>query len=204
MPLYSRYRLAVVDDDPTPRKILAFLFKGQNYEVAEAENGIQALAVLGKNRPHVLISDIQMPQMNGYELLRIVRKWFPEMGVVAISGTFDLDRSHADVTADACFSKGSYTVPDLLRCVAGLAKRYPLRSPARQSKMFLVWISQDYGPVLWIACRTCLQCFPFRYAAIRTADVHIVQCPSCFAKSTVSADELPSEAARTGSGAKEN
>lgn len=202
MPLYSRYRLAVVDDDPTPRKVLTFLFKGQNYEVAEAENGIQALAVLGKSRPHVLISDIQMPHMNGYELLRIARKWFPEMGVVVISGTFDLDRSHAAVTADACFSKGSYTVPDLLRCVAGLAKRYPLRSPARQGKMFLVWLSQDC--VLWIACRNCLQCFPFRYAAIQAADVHIVQCPSCFANSTVSADELPSEAVRMGSGAKGN
>ncbi len=202
MPLYSRYRLAVVDDDPTPRKVLTFLFKGQNYEVAEAENGIQALAVLGKSRPHVLISDIQMPHMNGYELLRIARKWFPEMGVVVISGTFDLDRSHTDVTADACFSKGSYTVPDLLKCVAGLTERYPLRSPARQGKMFLVWLSQDC--VLWIACRNCLQCFPFRYAAIQAADVHIVQCPSCFANSTVSADELPSEAVRMGSGAKGN
>src|SRR5260370_13491482 len=102
MPLYSRYRLAVVDDDPTPRKVLAFLFKGQNYEVAEAENGIQALAGFGKSRPHLPISHIQMPQMNGYQLLRIVRKWFPEMGVVSISGKLDLDRSHTHMTAPAC------------------------------------------------------------------------------------------------------
>jgi CheY-like chemotaxis protein len=205
MPIYSRYRLAVVDDDPTPRKVLAFLFKGQNYEVADAENGIQALKVLGENRPHVLISDIQMPQMDGYQLLRIVREWFPEMGVVAISGTFDLDKSHTDVIADACFSKGSYTVPELLKCVAGLAAGYPLRTPARQGKMFLVWMSQDCGPVLWIACRNCLQCFPFRHAAMQaSADMYIVQCPLCFANSTVSADEFPSEAARMSSGAKGN
>jgi CheY-like chemotaxis protein len=191
MPIHARYRIAIADDDPAVRLLATSLFSKHNYEVTGAENGVQALQVLSKAKPHVLISDIQMPQMDGYELLRIVRAWFPEIGVIAISGTFNMSGPHGDIVADDFLTKGSYSMPELLNCVDSLTSGYPLRSPAVQRRYSLIWVSRDSArseeKALWIACKNCLHCFPFRQSeAWARVGSHIVQCPSCLESSTLS------------------
>jgi len=67
MPMQFRHRVLTVDDDPGIRNITTMLLQVNNYDVSAVENGIEALSVLRNQRPHVMISDIRMPYMDGYE-----------------------------------------------------------------------------------------------------------------------------------------
>jgi DNA-binding NtrC family response regulator len=63
-------RLLVIDDDSAERQHVKTLASGLGYEVEEAENGLQALAILGSGSISVMITDLRMPQMDGLELIR--------------------------------------------------------------------------------------------------------------------------------------
>ncbi len=62
-----------VDDSRTMREMVAFSLKSAGYEVLEAEDGRAALAVLGGQPVDVIITDLNMPHMDGIELIRTLR-----------------------------------------------------------------------------------------------------------------------------------
>lgn len=72
----SRPRLLVVDDDPVNLQVLVHTLAAENYEVETALNGEEALEKLRNGKWDLLITDMMMPQMSGYELIRIVREKF--------------------------------------------------------------------------------------------------------------------------------
>ena len=63
----------VADDSKIVRVKISRLLSGQGYRVALAESGEQALALLAAERPHLLITDVEMPGIDGFELTRRVR-----------------------------------------------------------------------------------------------------------------------------------
>ena len=63
----------VADDSKIVRVKISRLLAGQGYRVALAESGEQALALLAAERPHLLITDVEMPGIDGFELTRQVR-----------------------------------------------------------------------------------------------------------------------------------
>ncbi len=70
-----KIKVLVVDDFPTMRRIIRNLLKQIGYNsIEEAEDGIQALAMLRKGGVGLIVSDWNMPNMEGIDLLRIVRK----------------------------------------------------------------------------------------------------------------------------------
>lgn len=66
-------KIMTVDDSPTVRQMLRMTLKGAGYDVVEAENGEDALRKLEKEQINMLITDLNMPMMNGIELTRNVR-----------------------------------------------------------------------------------------------------------------------------------
>ena len=82
----SRRHILVVDDNPGVRETLAMLLRCAGYDVAVAEDGFAALSQLRKTLPDVVVSDLEMPRMSGFELLSIVRRRFPQILTVAMSG----------------------------------------------------------------------------------------------------------------------
>jgi two-component system chemotaxis response regulator CheY len=62
-----------VDDSKTMREMVSFTLKSAGYDVIEAEDGKQALDVLGAKTADVIITDLNMPNMNGLELIRALR-----------------------------------------------------------------------------------------------------------------------------------
>jgi len=121
--------ILVVDDEPSIRETSAMILKMSGYEVLTAEDGLAALEVLSETSPHVLVSDLRMPRMDGFELLSVVRQRFPEIGVIVISGHYASTSPYENLMTDAFFAKGSYELDQLLKKIAELIGRYPIRHP---------------------------------------------------------------------------
>ena len=77
----------VVDDDPSIRMFIADVLSPDGYSVSRAANGRQALEQLRTQRCHVLITDLIMPEQEGIETIRMARREFPRLRVVAMSGS---------------------------------------------------------------------------------------------------------------------
>ncbi len=66
-------RVLAVDDSKTMRDMVGFTLRGAGYEVVEAEDGQHALATLGSDRVDLVITDINMPNMDGIMLVKTLR-----------------------------------------------------------------------------------------------------------------------------------
>jgi len=73
-------KILVVDDDPDTRELLEWVLKRTGAEVVLAGSAREALEALERSRPHVLVSDIAMPEEDGYSLVRKIRALPAERG----------------------------------------------------------------------------------------------------------------------------
>ena len=73
-------RILVVDDDADMRELASFVLEQTGAEVTTVASGAQALSFLSQTIPDLLLCDIGMPEMDGYALMRQIRKWAPEQG----------------------------------------------------------------------------------------------------------------------------
>jgi CheY-like chemotaxis protein len=76
-------KVMVVDDDPDIRRMLRVFFWTRGLEVAEAENGMQALMLVKREKPDIVLLDIMMPDIDGFEVCRRL-KLDPETGSIPI------------------------------------------------------------------------------------------------------------------------
>ena len=70
---WARGTILVVDDSPTIRKLVAMTLKRANYEVVTAEDGMEALGKLNYIDPVMVLLDITMPRMDGYQVCKIIK-----------------------------------------------------------------------------------------------------------------------------------
>ena len=67
-------QILVVDDEPSWLKSMAIMLRKAGYEVKEAQSAAEALSLLVKYRPDLIVSDLTMPDMNGFDLLDKIKK----------------------------------------------------------------------------------------------------------------------------------
>lgn len=102
-------RVLVVDDDPTIRQILSTLLTLEGYAVATAPDGRAALQHVLDAATDLVISDVRMPHLNGYELLETMRAnpALDGVRIILLATLTDKDpvAERARAQADACLGK---------------------------------------------------------------------------------------------------
>jgi len=81
--------ILVVDDEQLLRDLLAKILTREGYRADTAVDGVEALEKLSQNRYHLIVSDIRMPRLNGFELLKEVKQKYPELGVIMMTAYGD-------------------------------------------------------------------------------------------------------------------
>ena len=76
--------ILIAEDDADIRGLLRLYLEGEGYRVLEADNGARALELAREETPDMAILDVMMPQMNGFELTRALRK-FSEVPIRILS-----------------------------------------------------------------------------------------------------------------------
>ncbi len=79
-------RILVVDDDPPMCEVLQTILEGLGHEVMVAGNGHEALARQREKPADLMLTDIFMPEMEGLETIRQIRRLYPGIVVIAMSG----------------------------------------------------------------------------------------------------------------------
>jgi len=79
-------RILVIDDDPELLDVLSHVLSQAGYQVATAADGRQASALYRSHTPDIVITDIYMPDRDGLEALMELRRDFPRVKVIAMSG----------------------------------------------------------------------------------------------------------------------
>ena len=84
------FNVLVVEDDKNLKKLMVTYLKRNNYTVFEANNGIQALDIIDKQYIDLVISDVMMPEMDGFELLNELRTSNYEIPIMLITAKGDI------------------------------------------------------------------------------------------------------------------
>lgn len=84
-------RVLVIEDSADLREYLRVALEAQEYEVLTAAHGHEALAYLNGHRVDAVVTDLFMPEMDGIETVATVRKLFPDVRVIAMSGRPGVD-----------------------------------------------------------------------------------------------------------------
>jgi len=82
-------KIMVVDDVDTIARVYARFLERMGYEVRIAFNGQEALELWETYQPELIISDIRMPKMNGFELANAIRKKNPDQKIILMTGYAD-------------------------------------------------------------------------------------------------------------------
>ena len=187
------YRLLVIDDEPLNRELLASSLSAAGYEVEVAKDGFAALAQMHGALPDLIISDLKMPNMSGFEFLSIVRRRFPQIPTIAVSGEFHPPIEPLGVIADAFLSK-PFSLDELEAKIAELLRDSPPR-PAMKKDRAPVWVPRN-GEYYVITCTDCLRSFsiPAEKSIRVLRELRTLACIFCDAQVQFIVEEQPEAA----------
>jgi CheY-like chemotaxis protein len=86
MTIDARAQIVVIEDHPEHLDYLATLLRRSGYVVAAFDRAVLALGYLKTWQPRLVITDVFMPEMDGFEVLKEVRRNFPDLPLIAVSG----------------------------------------------------------------------------------------------------------------------
>jgi CheY-like chemotaxis protein len=184
-----KHEILIVEDEDVVRESLALLLQSRGYHVTTATNGFGALLRFKVKVPAVVISDLNMPEMSGFEFLSVVRRRFPQVSVIAMSGAYETGTAvPGGVIADAFYAKGRCNPEALFRMVADLIQTSVTQATDHKRESAPVWIPRNgkdsHGvPFVVLTCTDCLRSFPL---SVVTQDLQKIQETPCrFCPNTV-------------------
>lgn len=85
------FKVLVVEDDKNLRKLIITCLKKEKYQTYEATNGLEALDIMDKNYINLIVTDIMMPKMDGYELVKELREASYNIPILLITAKSNLE-----------------------------------------------------------------------------------------------------------------
>ena len=171
-------RVLVVEDDPLVLDTTAAIVRSFGFSVRTAEDGFVALKILREVLPDMILCDLRMPGMSGFELLSIVRRRFPHIPAIAISGEYILASMPLGLLVDHFFQKGGYTPDQLLAKMNELIADSPIRPHLGKADRVPLWIPRKDADYVVVTCPECLRSSAIENNAV-TADLHETDCMAC-------------------------
>ena len=187
------YRVLLIDDEPLSREVFQSSLSAQGYEVGVAKDGFAALAQMHGALPDLIVTDLKMPNMSGFEFLSIARRRFPQIPTIAVSGEFHVPLEPLGVLADAFLAK-PFRSEELLGKIAELLRDGPPR-PAIKRDRAPVWVPRN-GEYYVITCTDCLRSFsiPAEKSVRLLRELRTLACIFCDAKVQFIVEERPDAA----------
>jgi DNA-binding NtrC family response regulator len=78
-------KILVVDDDDSLRRMMEYTLQEAGYQVSVAGDGDEALSAVHKSQPRLVITDLRMERMGGFELLSHIRRDFPDILMIVVT-----------------------------------------------------------------------------------------------------------------------
>ena len=114
----EKRKILVVDDEDALRTVLSGELVSEGYEVRTAADGDDAISSLQKDGCDLVLLDIKMPRMNGFEVLKFIKEKFPKTKVVMLTGFADLKNAIESKKLGAeDFVSKPYDLVDLLTTI---------------------------------------------------------------------------------------
>jgi DNA-binding NtrC family response regulator len=114
----DKRKVLVVDDEDALRTVLSGELTSEGYDVGTAADGDDAISTLQKQAFDLILLDIKMPRMNGFEVLKFVKEKHPETKVVMLTGFADLKNAIESKKLGAeDFVSKPYDLVDLLTTI---------------------------------------------------------------------------------------
>jgi CheY-like chemotaxis protein len=178
----ARTKLLIVDDDAGLRASLMAIFLAGGKDVRSAEDGFSALTAMRREVPDILLSDLNMPGMSGYELLSVVRRRFPRVWVIAMSSAFAGAGVPAGIAADTYYEKGT-SLGGLLEMVGAMSNPGKMRAQRAGDALLPIWIPSNGNNAagkayITIHCPECLRTFP-QVLEEGSEEIHEAVCIYC-------------------------
>jgi CheY-like chemotaxis protein len=173
-----RFRILFVDDEVSVRTTGAAVLESAGYEVLTAEDGLDGLNSLDQALPDLIISDLRMPRMSGFEFLAVIRNRFPQIPTIALSGEYVTDNIPDGLLADTFFQKGSYSIPEFLNTVKQMILKAPERPVQGKRNFSPIWIALKGSGEVIVTCPKCLRSFDVDPLDM-SEGTHVVTCTSC-------------------------
>jgi CheY-like chemotaxis protein len=153
-----RKRVLLVEDEPVLQRLIAGYLVAGGYEVQTAVDGLDAIKKLRAGLTQLIISDLNMPRMDGFEFLHVMRNRFPQIPVMLI-GDEAPDALPGEVTADAYFQKDRFGFHQLLEVISELTRRIDPRPAPPPITNEPTKARPDGSSHFIIDCRDCLREF---------------------------------------------
>ncbi|HET9086550.1 MAG TPA: response regulator [Acidobacteriaceae bacterium] len=181
-------RVLLVDDEPVLLKTMSAMLQANGFVCRTATDGFEALRRLRETPPDIIISDLRMPNMSGFELLAIIRRRFPQIAVIVISGEFIVNVESSGLLMNAFFQKGAYEREQLIATMRELHRQSPIRPALPKQTQAPVWINRRSNEYLLATCTECLLSFPIDKETSAEVRLQSAQCPSCGTTITYAVD----------------
>jgi CheY-like chemotaxis protein len=172
-------RVLLVDDEADLLEIMKAILEANNFSCRTAEDGFEALRQLRETPPDIIVTDLRMPNMSGFELLAILGRRFPHIPVIVISGEFIVHTDNPGMLMNAFFRKGEYTPPQLISTLRDLYSQRPLRPALTRQSRAPLWINRRSSEYLLATCTDCLRSFPIENHNPIGEALQSTECPSC-------------------------
>jgi CheY-like chemotaxis protein len=175
-----RRRIVLVDPDPVFSREMAALLRREGFEVITDSDGFEALVTLRGATPNMLITELSLPRLSGFELVSIVKTRFPEVSLIVVSSEYALATLGEEAITDAFLEKGPNLKFELLETVRQLMSESPLR--AGKAKCGTTWVPRTMNGYIILTCPECLRSFPTHVLHQMCEQLIEEQCVYCSAK----------------------